>query len=78
MNQFEYCELWWADGSRPQLTFYKPDGSQTVPVGEALDTADLDDWDALKGAMVELGLSGWELLSASHQSGGLFFKRQLQ
>ena len=77
MNQFEFCELWWADGFRPQLTFYKPDGSQTVAVGEDQVAPEEDSWDALKGAMMELGMSGWELVSAAHSSGGLFFKRKL-
>jgi hypothetical protein len=78
MNQYEFCELWWADGFRPQLTFYKPDGTQTVAVGEVQSPEDNDSWDALKSAMVELGLSGWELVSATHGTGGLFFKRNLQ
>ena len=78
MNKYEFCELWWADGFRPQLTFYKPDGTQTVAVGENQPAEDPDSWDALKGAMVELGLSGWELISATHGTGGLLFKRNLQ
>jgi len=78
MERCEYCELWWADGNNPQLTFYKPAGTETVPIEENDSKGDADSWDSLAGAIVQLGLSGWELVSASHHGAGLFFKRYLQ
>lgn len=77
MERIEYCELWWSEGNNPQLTFYKPNGTETVAIEET-EKEDSDSWDALAGAIVQLGLSGWELVSASHRGAGLFFKRYLQ
>ena len=77
MERFEYCELWWSEGNNPRLTFYKPDSTETVAIEEP-EKEDSDSWDSLAGAIVQLGLSGWELVSASHHGAGLFFKRYLQ
>ena len=77
MDRIEYCELWWSDGNMPKLTFYKPNGTETVAI-EDDEKDEPDSWDSLAGAIVQLGLSGWELVSASHQGAGLFFKRYLQ
>lgn len=74
--QFEYCELWWNDGNIPVLTFYKPEGTETVKVGD--EDGESENWDSLAGAIAQLGMSGWELVSASQESAGLFFKRHLQ
>ena len=64
MDRWEYCELWWAEGNNPQLTFYKPAGTETVAIEENDSKGDVDSWDSLAGAIVQLGLSGWELVSA--------------
>ncbi len=74
----EYCELWWADGYRPHLTFYKPLGAENVAVGQDDTQGNSDSWDALQRIVAELGLSGWELVSAAHHGAGLLFKRNLQ
>lgn len=78
MESLEYCELWWAEGNNPRLTFYKPTGTETVSIDDSDEKEDSDSWDSLAGAIVQLGLSGWELVSASHHGAGLFFKRYLQ
>jgi hypothetical protein len=75
VHKFEYCELWWSEGNRARLTFYKPLGTQTVTVEPP--AGDADSWEALEGAIAELGRSGWELASAPIHSGGLFFQRHL-
>ncbi len=75
---YEYCELWWSDGYRPQLTFYKPLSAESVHVGQEDASDTLEGWDAVQRAIAELGLNGWELVSAIHHGGGLLFKRQLQ
>lgn len=76
MSDWEFCELWWAGGYRPQLTFYKPLGAESVPVGSEGD--EIDPWDSLHTIITELSLNGWELMSAAHHGGALFFKRHLQ
>jgi len=73
----EYCELWWGDGNRPRLTFYNPLDNEGVFVEKDSSKDNIDSWDALQGAITELGLSGWELLSAPQHGGGLFFRRKL-
>jgi hypothetical protein len=77
MQRFEYCEVSWSEGETPQITFFKPTGSETVALRQDESRGDASDWDALKFAMVQLGLSGWELISTSLEGTGLFFKRQL-
>ncbi len=76
MPGYEYCELWWSDGFRPQLTFYKPLGAQSISVDQ--DKAGDDAWESFQQIVAELGLHGWELVSASHHSAGLLFQRKLQ
>ncbi len=76
MADYEYCELWWSEGYRPQLTFYKPVGVQNVAVEH--DKAESDAWESFQQIVAELGFTGWELVSASHHSAGLLFKRRLQ
>ncbi len=78
MSNCEYCELWWSGGYRPQLTIYGSMGAECVPLGQTRTTDSGDPWDALHGIITELGLHGWELVSAGHHSGALFFKRHLQ
>lgn len=77
VNAFEFCELWWSRSGSPLLTFYRPTGSEVVPVVSD-DGGEADGWDALTTAVVDLNRSGWELVSVSHHGAGLFFKRHLQ
>ncbi|MHB0869266.1 MAG: hypothetical protein ACYC66_12000 [Chloroflexota bacterium] len=77
MANFEYCELWWSEGYRPQLTYYKPMGAENVAL-EHDKGADADAWEAFQLIVAELGYSGWQLVSASHHSAGLLFMRSLQ
>lgn len=76
MADYEFCELWWSDGYRPQLTFYKPMGVQNVALERDKETSDA--WESFQQIVAELGLNGWELVSASHHSAGLLFQRRLQ
>ncbi|MGE5617859.1 MAG: hypothetical protein ACM3US_01230 [Sphingomonadaceae bacterium] len=77
MAHYEYCELWWSDGYRPQLTFYKPMGAENVAVEHDKGT-DADAWESFHRIVDELGYNGWELISAPHHGAGLLFKRRLQ
>ena len=78
MSNCEYCELWWAEGYLPQLTFYKPFRVESVVVGLDGTKGDGDAWDALQRIFAELGLNGWQLVSAAHRGKGFFFQRHLQ
>ena len=78
MPDYEYCELWWSDGYRPQLTFYKPQGAENITVGKDKAAENDDAWETLQRIVAELGFNGWELISASHHSAGLLFKRHLR
>ncbi len=76
MTDLEYCELWWSDGYLPQLTYYRPMSVQTVAPDQV--KCDSDAWESYHQIVAELGLNGWELVSASHHTTGLLFKRRLQ
>lgn len=76
MADYEFCELWWSDGYRPQLTYYKPMGVHSTVVDG--DRHDGDAWESFQEIVAELGFNGWELVSAAHHSTGLLFKRRLQ
>ncbi len=76
-QQCEYCELWWSEGNHPRLTFYSPAGSEIASTEQHGTRENLDNWEALQGAITELGLSGWELMSAGQHGTGLFFRRKL-
>ncbi len=77
MQKCEYCELWWSDGNRPRLTFYRLFGAETVTIEQDMARGDEDQWDAMRNALTELEMSGWQLVSTPQHSGGLFFRRHL-
>ena len=77
MQESEYCELWWSESHRPRLTFFSPVGGETVSIELDAARGDDDEWDAMRKALTELELSGWQLVSTPQHSGGLFFRRHL-
>lgn len=81
MQKWEYCRLLYDAGTNDYwMLQYKPTGSAAVRIKRDAAVGDSDDTAAWWRTIAELGIAGWELVSAYQDSSGshhLYFKRPL-
>jgi len=73
MQRWEYCEVHFS----PCLAiFYRPNEILKFPIKKDRNTNDMDDVDALKRYIAQLGIDGWEAVSDFQN--GILLKRPLE
>lgn len=77
MQTWEYCAVHADAFGQHAAVFYGRDGSKSVPIRRDSAKGDQNDDDARHRFIAELGVRGWELITADTQGGTtrLYFKR---